>query len=140
RLRAIRRVTATSWQDDYPVENCLDPRNENGWSPQFEQEGPVHLTATFAEPLNTAETPYATVQLNFGHGRSLVAAKFEIQAMTGLDDDSPLPADVIAILDKEASKQSGDEQARLQEYYVHHAENTKRLRIDIANLEERLTV
>lgn len=137
-LLDIRRVTATSWQDDYPVESCLDPRNENGWSPELEQEGSVHLTATFEKPLNAAETPYATVQLNFGHGRSLVAAKFEIQAMTGVDDGSLLPAEVIAIIVKKVSERTADEQARLQDYYVDHAEATKRLRIDIANLEARL--
>jgi mono/diheme cytochrome c family protein len=140
RLRALRQVTATSWQDEYPVENCLDPRNENGWSPQLEQEGSVHLTATLAEPLNPAETPYATVQLNFGHGRSLVAAKFEIQAMTGVDDGSPLPREVIAILEKKSDERNADEQSRLQDYYIHHAEATKHSRIDIANLEERLAV
>src|SRR5207237_269445 len=57
RLLPVRQVTANSWQDAYPPENCLDPRNENGWSPELTHEGSVHLTATLAQPLDVATTP-----------------------------------------------------------------------------------
>jgi Protein of unknown function (DUF1553)/Protein of unknown function (DUF1549)/Planctomycete cytochrome C len=134
------QVTANSWQDEYPAENCLDPRNENGWSPALEHEGSVHLTATFDQPLNVGKTPYATVQLNFGHGRSLVAAKFEILALTGTDDGSLLPPAVIAAVTEHAEQRSADEQQRLRDHFAQHAYATRRLRIEIANLEERLAV
>src|SRR5207247_9142298 len=67
-------------------------------------ERPVHLTAILAQPLNVAETPFATVQVNFGHGRSLVAARFEILALTGNDDGSPLPTDVIELIEKKTEQ------------------------------------
>jgi mono/diheme cytochrome c family protein len=140
RLLPIRQVTANSWQDAYPPTDCLDPRNESGWSPRLDDDGPVHITATLAKPLNTAETPFATVQVNFGHGRSLVAARFEILAMTGNDDGSPLPNDVINILQKKSDERASDEKEQLKAYFAQHAEATRRLRTDIANLQERLAV
>jgi mono/diheme cytochrome c family protein len=140
RLLEIRRVTANSWQDEYPPENCLEPRNDNGWSPKLDHEGLVHITATLAEPLSAAETPFATIQVNFGHGRSLVAARFEILAFTGNDDGSPLPGDVIEVIQKQPSERTAAEQDRMRRYFAQHAEETRRLRTDIANLDERLAV
>src|SRR5262245_34365234 len=140
RLLPIRQVTANSWQEAYPPEDCLDPRNESGWSPRLDHEGPVHITATLARPLNTAETPFATVQVNFGHGRSLVAARFEVLALTGTDDGSPLADNIIGLIEKSAEERSADDQQRLQTYFALHAEATRRLRTDIANLKERLDV
>src|SRR5207247_3537749 len=134
RLLPFRRVTANSWQNAYPPQDCLDPRNESGWSPRLEQEGPMHLTTTFTQPLNVAETPFATVQVNFGHGRSLVAARFEVLALTGIDDGSTLPNDVIGIVQKKADQRSPDEQQQLRDYFAQHGEATRRTRTDIANL------
>ena len=75
----------------------------------LKQGEPVHGTAlwdkddcigvTFDEPIDSNRTPFMTVQLNFGHGRNLIAAHFEILAMTGTDDGSALPPDIIAIVD-----------------------------------------
>ena len=33
------RRDRNSWQEEYPPENCLDPRNENGWSPSSNTKG-----------------------------------------------------------------------------------------------------
>jgi hypothetical protein len=137
-LLPIRRVTANSWQDAYPPQNCLDPRNENGWSPSIDHAGNVYLTATFLQPIDATTTPYATVQVNFGNGRSQVAARFEMFAVTGSDDGSPLPADIIAIVKKNAAARSTKETALLTAYFADHAEATRRIRTNIANLEERL--
>ncbi|HEY2416161.1 MAG TPA: PSD1 and planctomycete cytochrome C domain-containing protein [Pirellulaceae bacterium] len=139
-LLPVRRVTANSWQDAYPPEKCLDPRNDNGWSPAADQDGNVHLTATFDQPIDATKTPYATVQVNFGNGHSQVAARFEMFAVTGNDDGSPLPEAIIAIVEKKNSERAAEENERLSEYYSKHAEPTKRLRTNIANLEERLAV
>ncbi|MBW8883798.1 MAG: DUF1553 domain-containing protein, partial [Planctomycetia bacterium] len=139
-LLTIRRVTANSWQDAYPPENCLDPRNDNGWSPDVASDGSVCLTATFYQPIDATKKPFATVQLNFGHGRSLVAARFEILALTGTDDGSPLPHDIINLAQKNSDERTSEEQERLKTYFAEHAEATRRLRTDIANLKERLDV
>ncbi len=139
-LLPVRRVTANSWQEAYPPENCLDPRNENGWSPVVDFDGSVHLTATFDRPIDATKTPFATVQVNFGHGRSLVAARFEMFALLGNDDGSSLPEAIIALVEKKSSDRSTEENDQLNAYFSAHADATKRLRTSIANLEERLAV
>jgi hypothetical protein len=139
-LLPVRRVTANSWQDAHPPENCLDPRNDNGWSPAVDFEGNVHLTATFKLPIDASKTPYATVQVNFGNGRSQVAARFEMFAVSGNDDGSPLPEAIIAIVEQKSGERSAEDNSRLSEYYAQHADATKRLRTSLANLEERLAV
>ena len=88
RLLGVSEVTADSWLPNYRPENVLDTRNENGWSPDATTKDPAHITVTFDKPVDTAATPYMTVQLNFGNGRRRVAARFEILAMTGTDDGS----------------------------------------------------
>lgn len=139
-LRSIRRVTASSWREDYRPENVLDTRNVNGWSPQVAQDGPVHLTVTFAEPIDPAHTPYLTAQVNFGQRGPLVAARFEFQAIAGTDDGSDLPADVIASIEKPRAERTAAQQQRLAEYFARHAKQLAPLRIELANLEERASV
>jgi len=138
RLETFRRVTANTWDPKYRPEWVLDTRNENGWSPDLTHEGPVHITLTFAEPVDARQKPFVAAQVNFGHDRKLVAARFELLAMTGGDDGSPLPEPIIAIINKQASERTPEELAALREYYSAHAPATERLRNSLANHEERL--
>ncbi|MDQ3622642.1 MAG: DUF1553 domain-containing protein, partial [Verrucomicrobiota bacterium] len=140
RLLDVARVTASSWDEKFRPEGCLDPRNENGWAPELTQEAAVHLTVTFAEPLRATETPFATVQLNFGYGQSFTAKRMEIFLLTGRDDGSALTPAVIAIFQKPSGERSAGEQKQLADYFAGHAPAMERTRVKIANLEERLAV
>lgn len=139
-LEEIARVTASSWEEKYPPAGCLDPRNESGWSPDLTAEGPVHLTVTFGEPLDSEKTPYLTTQLNFGHGGGLVPQYFELFAITGHDDGSDLPPDIIAIIDTPAQNRSQAQIDQLWSYCAAHADQLESTRIDLANLRERAAV
>lgn len=140
KLLPIARVTASSWDADHPPRDCLDPRNETGWSPDLEATGPVHLTATFAEPIDARVTPFLTMQVNFGHGRGLVPGLFELQAVTGIDDGSDLPVEIIVALERTSAERTADEQSRLWSYCARHAAELTRERVTLANLRERLAV
>jgi hypothetical protein len=151
RLINIANVTANSWLEPYRPENALDTRNENGWSPDPTSDGDVHLTVTFEKPIDPAQTPYLTTQLNFGHGNNLIATRFEILAITGTDDDSPLPEEIINIIDPPPRQSAPDsaggspartseQQEQLREYYATHSDATRRDRMALANLEERLAI
>lgn len=176
RLIGISQVTADSWLADWRPEGVIDTRGDDGWSPAdgevasaTGQLPPTHLTVTFDNPVDTATTPFMTIQLNFGHVDNTVAARFEFLAMTGTDDDSDLPEDIIKIIEQRAgaspppslslspssSPTTGAEDgparsdsvaahssflAPLRQYFADHAEATKRDRIALANLEERLNV
>src|SRR5690606_21758414 len=85
-------------------------------------------------------TPYLTTQVNFGVDAPLVAKRFEFLAVTGEDDGSDLPAEIIAIVEKPADERTIDERQVLTNYFVEHAEATERQRVELANLEERLRV
>ena len=138
-LRDVRRVTANNWRDEHRPENVLDTP-ASGWSPRLDHQGPVHITMTFAEPLDPVATPYLTAQVNFGRGGSLVARRFEFFAVTGEDDGSDLPEDLIAVVQKPASERNAAELAQAAAYFANHAPATQSLRVELANLEERRRV
>ena len=138
KLQSIARTTANSWDVKNPPAGCLDPRNDSGWSPDPATNGAVRLTATFAEPLNSRQTPFLTTQLNFGHGDNLVPQHIELFAITGRDDDSDLPPGIIRIFATPLAQRSAEQKAELWTYCAAHAEELQRTRIDLANLEERL--
>lgn len=138
-LRDVRKATASSWRADYRPEGVLDT-GLSGWSPQISHSGPVHLTLTFAEPINAQKTPFLTAQVNFGVDAPLAARRFEFLAMSGEDDGSALPAEILAIIEKPASERADYERQALTHYFADHAPATERRRIALANLEERLRV
>jgi hypothetical protein len=140
KLLPISRVTANSWQPANPPVACLDPRNESGWSPNPATLGPVHLTATFAEPVQSQTTPYLTVQLNFGNGRSLVPALIELQVLTGTDDGTDLPAEIVAALETPPAQRTPNMAARLWQHCAEHSPELSAKRIELANLKDRLAV
>ncbi len=148
KMIGIRQVTASSWRDGYRPEQVLDPRNGSGWSPKISQSQEIDskeldsecLTVTFDEPIQSCQFPYLTVQLNFGHGRRLVAGRFEVFVMSGIDDGSSLPPEIIAALQVPVDDRSAEQQAELHEYYSNFAEGSWPLRVALANLEERKRV
>jgi hypothetical protein len=140
KLQPISRVTANSWLPVNPPAACLDPRNETGWSPDLATTGPVHLTATFGEPVHSDATPFLTVQLNFGNGRNQVPGLFELFAVTGTDDGTDLPNDIVAVLSAPASERTAEMKTRLWQHCAANAPELEPRRIEIANLKERLAV
>jgi mono/diheme cytochrome c family protein len=138
RLERIARVTASSWDPAHPAAGCLDPRNDSGWSPDLATKGPVHLTATLAEPIDARATPHLTVQLNFGAGKGLIPGLIEIAAITGTDDGTDLPADVVAALGTPAAARPPAMKARLWRHCAAHAPELARDRIALSNLRDRL--
>ncbi|MBI5770058.1 MAG: PSD1 domain-containing protein [Verrucomicrobia bacterium] len=138
KLEKFTRVTASSWEPANPAAGCLDPRNDTGWSPDLATEGPVHLTATLARPLNARATPHLTVQLNFGAGRGLIAGLIEVCAITGTDDGTDLPAEIVAALATPAAQRSPEILASLWRECSARAVELSRDRVALANLRERL--
>ncbi|WP_414664508.1 PSD1 and planctomycete cytochrome C domain-containing protein [Horticoccus sp. 23ND18S-11] len=138
KLRRISRVTANTWEEANPPAGCLDPRNDSGWSPDLAASGTVHLTATLAEPLRAADTPFLNVQLNFGAGRSLLPELVEVFVTTGTDDGTDLPTEIVAALAVPDATRDAATTERLWRYCAQHAVELKRARVDLANLEERL--
>jgi hypothetical protein len=140
KLERIARVTASSWEPKYAPAGCLDPRNESGWSPDLRAEGPVRLTATFARPISPEDARNLTMQLNFGHGKSLVPEHFELFVVTGTDDDSDLPPAVLDALAVPLEHRTDAQKTVLWTACAAMSEELHGARIELANLEERLAV
>jgi hypothetical protein len=100
----------------------------------------VRLTATFTQPIQSRATPFLTVQLNFGHGKNLVPGLVELLVTTGTDDDTDLPADVVAALETVAAERTPDTVAKLWQHCAAHAAELEPRRVTLANLRERLAV
>ena len=139
RLLGTSSVTADSWLTNWRPEGVIDTRGDDGWSPE-DGDGPAYITVTFDKPVDTTDSPFMTVQLNFGHVDSTVAARFEFLAMTGTDDGSDLPPGTIDIVQSAPDKRSAEDQAELKKYFADYAKATKPNRIALANLEDRLKV
>ena len=139
-LLPISKVTASSFDSRYPPGDVLDTRKHNGWAPQSDSDGSVHITLTMPAPLDTRVTPYLTVQVNFSHGANLVAGRFEVLVMTGEDDGTLLPREVIDSLQLSAEQRTAEQANLLATYFSSHSKATEPLRIELANLEERLQV
>ena len=138
RLLPPDKITASSWESEHRPENSADPRRHNGWSPLREQTGPVHLTFTFKHPLQAGALKYMTTQLNFGAGGNQIAARMEIFAMLGVDDGTGLSPEVVSVLEIKPAQRTEKQRRVVRDYFTRHASATNRLRVDLANAEERL--
>ena len=138
KLEKITRVTASAWEPLNPAAGVLDPRNDSGWSPLLSTEGPVHLTATLARPIDPAAAPHLTVQLNFGAGRVMIPGLIEICALTGHDDGTDLPAEIVAALQTKPAARTPAQAAALWSHCAAHSDELARARTDLANLRDRL--
>ena len=139
RLLALRTATASSWSGENRPEGVLNTRAEEAWIPDLAQEGPVHLTLTFAEPL-ARDTTHLTAQVNFGRYGTPTAKRMEFFLVSGADDGSPLPPRIAALVARGAAQRTAEESRELEAYFVAHAPAKARTRIDLANARERLAV
>ncbi|WP_148075062.1 PSD1 and planctomycete cytochrome C domain-containing protein [Bythopirellula goksoeyrii] len=139
-ILGVSSVTANSWREDYLPGNVLDARRNNGWSPKLAHKGPVHITLNLEKPFDATQMSYLTMHVNFGQSVKLVAAKFEFYALTGNDDDSELPEEVIEIIETPKDNRSSEQIERLRHYFASHSDTMLPLRIELANLEERVSV
>ena len=138
RMQRLAGVTASSFDGENRPEGVLETRGDTAWMPDLASEGPVHLTATFATPLDPATTRHMTAQLNFGRYGDVTAKRMEFFAVTGTDDGTALPPAVVAALAKEPDSRDAADIAALRDEFSRHAPATERLRVDLANARERL--
>jgi len=138
KFEKISRVTASSWEPQNPAVGVLDPRNDSGWSPDLATDGPVHLTATLARPIDPAATPHLTVQLNFGAGKAYIAGLIEVCAITGTDDGTDLPTEVVAALKTPQAQRTAEQVASLWRECAANGPELRRDRVALENLRERL--
>ncbi|NOZ38696.1 MAG: DUF1553 domain-containing protein [Planctomycetes bacterium] len=134
----IRSATATASHPDHPAVDCLTPTDTEGWSPGTGVTTPQSITFQFQRPIHASETPYLTVMLVWGGGRSLQGGKCRIFTLSGNDDQSNIPLEVREILEVSPDQRTPQQGERLRSYHVSVAPERANLRYQIANLKERL--
>ena len=133
----IRNVTASDALPQYPATACLDPRDNNGWSPG-EQSTPQHITFQFDKPLNAVESSYVTVMLVWGGGHGLTGGKYRVFAMTGNDDGTNVPDNVQAALEQSPQSRTRAQVDAIREHYKKSSPELANLRYQIENLKQRI--
>ncbi|QDT92335.1 DUF1553 domain-containing protein [Gimesia algae] len=138
----IAKITASESHPDYPVQDCLDPRDHNGWSPAPHNQSQQHLTVTFDKPYETKDSKYITVMLVWGGGKfggrqALMAGDYQVLGISGVDDGSNLPPAIQTILAVDPEKRDAMQQSALKEYYSQIAPELENIRYQLVNLQER---
>lgn len=136
RMVPLADATASYSHPDYPVENVLDPRALNAWSPLGKVNEPQHLTIMLGETVDREEASHLTVMVNFqqigGPGH------FRVHAITGRNDETNIPEDVQKILAIVADERSAAELNRIGTYQKQHDKGLARLREELEIAETRL--
>ncbi len=151
RLAELAGATANSWIEpalaDAPIdragdgraEGMLETRGDTAWIPDLATEGPVHCTVTFKEPLDPSLATHFTVQVNFGRYGDIAAKRMEFFLVTGNDDGTNLPADLVdGLMNPAPGVRDPALDARFRAYFARYAPETRALRTDLANARERL--
>lgn len=131
-------ATASSWADGNAPAGVLDERNLHWWQPTA-ANAPQHLTVTFDEPVDPDVSPFLSVMIFYGTSEAM-PYHWRIEAFTGNDTDSEFPAPVAAALARAESEWTPEERALVLAAFREDAPSLEPLRVEIANLGERVDV
>ena len=137
RLQKFSRVTASSWQPDFPAIDVRAFHPRRGWSPNLKTDEAPHLTLTFDQPITVDKQAYLTTQVYFAMGGK-TPAQGQLFAVTGTDDGTDLPADIIALINTAAAQRTEAQQRQLWDYFAAQSKAMAPVRTDLANAEQRL--
>ena len=68
KLQKFARVTASSWQPDFPAADVRAFHPRRGWSPDLKVDEAPHLTLTFDQPITADKQSFITTQVYFAMG------------------------------------------------------------------------
>ena len=136
KLQKFRQVTASSWQPDYPAADVRSFDPHRGWSPDLKADHAPHLTLTFDQPITSDKQAYLTTQVYFAMGDK-TPAEGQLFALTGSDDGTDLPAEIIRLIRTPSEQLSAEQKKKLWDYYAAQSKDMAALRTDLANAEER---
>lgn len=140
----IKAALADFSQNDYPVANAIDGKNDTGWAGDGHNQAKSRSAVfVLAEPVTLAED--AALEVRLQHDSQFVnhnIGRFRL-ATTGaekptLSDQAGLPADVVAAIQTEPGQRNDAQQATLLAYYRTTAPELAELRKRIAEIEAQL--
>ena len=131
-------ATASSAADQHAATSVVDERNLQWWQPAS-RDSQQHLTLTFDQPVDPAETPYISVMVFFGTDKSL-PYQWRVRPFSGNDTDSKWDEAVASAIVKDQEQWDDDTRQRVLAVFRKTAPGLSRLRTCLANLEERRSV
>ena len=137
KLQKFSRVTASSWQPEFPAIDVRAFNPRRGWSPDLKSDEAPHLTLTFDQPITADKQAYITTQVYFAMGGK-VPQQGQIFAVTGTDDGTDLPADIITLIGLPAPQRNESQRRQLWDYFAAKSKAMEPVRTDLANAEHRL--
>jgi hypothetical protein len=137
KLQKFARVTASSWQPDFPAADVRAFHPRRGWSPDLQSDEAPHLTLTFDQPITADKQAFITTQVYFAMGGK-TPAQGQLFAVTGTDDGTDLPADIIALIQTPTAQRTAPQQRQLWDYFAAKSKALEPVRTDLANAEQRL--
>jgi hypothetical protein len=138
RQLSFHRVTASTQAEGHAAESIRDESNERWWQPASGQSE-QHLTVTFDQPINPQTTPYLSVLLVFGQGKSL-PYEWQIQPFTGNDTDSRWSDSMVDAIQTLSDEWNDTTRQTVLETFRQTSDHLQPLRTRISNLEERRDV
>ncbi|MEY3529948.1 MAG: hypothetical protein RLZ70_1016 [Verrucomicrobiota bacterium] len=137
KLQKFARVTASSWQPEFPAIDVRAFNPRRGWSPDLKSDEAPHLTLTFDQPITADKQAYITTQVYFAMGGK-VPQQGQLYAVTGTDDGTDLPADIITLIALPAAQRNESQRRQLWDYFAAKSKTMEPVRTDLANAEHRL--
>ena len=137
KLQKFSRVTASSWQPEFPAIDVRAFNPRRGWSPDLKSDEAPHLTLTFDQPITADKQAYITTQVYFAMGGK-VPQQGQLFAVTGTDDGTDLPGAIIALIGIPAAQRNEAQRRQLWDYYAAKSKGMEPVRTDLANAEQRL--
>ena len=137
KLQKFARVTASSWQPEFPAIDVRAFHPRRGWSPDLKSDEAPHLTLTFDQPITADKQAYITTQVYFAMGGK-VPQQGQLFAVTGTDDGTDLPADIITLIALPAAQRNESQRRQLWDYFAAKSKAMEPVRTDLANAEHRL--
>ncbi|MEM9589191.1 MAG: DUF1553 domain-containing protein, partial [Planctomycetota bacterium] len=128
-------ATASSSAAGHDPMSVLDERNLQWWEPA-KPDMRQHLTLTFDQPVDPAETPYLSVLVFFGTNQSL-PYHWRVRPLCGNDPDSRWSEAVAASIAENPSQWDDEAREKVWTVFRESAPSLEPLRVRLANLRER---
>ncbi|EMB16184.1 PSD1 and planctomycete cytochrome C domain-containing protein [Rhodopirellula europaea] len=138
RQLSFHKVTASTQAEGHAAESIRDESNERWWQPATGQSE-QHLTVTFDQPIDPQTTPYLSVLLVFGQGKSL-PYEWQIQPFAGNDTDSRWSDSIVDAIQTPSDEWNDTTRQTVLEKFRQTSDQLQPLRTRISNLEERRDV
>ncbi len=132
-------ASADFTQSGFDSAQAIDGKTDaGGWAINPEFHKPHWITFRARKPIDYEDGTVLTFQLHQNFGGARTIGRVRLSALTGKQDDSTVPSEVLAALAKSANKRSKDEAKTLREYCLSLDTEVQQLRDAMSKTKKEL--